>query len=102
MRDMSKNIPSIEQLPFIKRKQYEDESEFRLIYKNRNKELKLKYIPFDLSSINRITLSPWLPLSISKTIKQFIWDIEGCENIEIIRTGVVDNRKWKNIANKLA
>lgn len=101
MGDLKSNPPLVDELPFIKRKHYEDEAEFRIVYKNRNKKLNAKNLKIDLQSIDRITISPWLPLSVSNTIKQVIKDIDGCESIELIRTGVVENKVWKSIANNI-
>ena len=102
IRELSSNTPSLDELPFIKRKQYEDEEEFRIVYTNKSKEIKSKNITIDLDSIEKITLSPWLPLAVSKTIKNVIGEIDGCDSIELIRTGVMDNKVWKNIASKIA
>lgn len=102
IRELKSNLPAVAELPFIKRKQYEDEEEFRIIYENRNKLYNSKDFKIDLQCIERITLSPWLPRSISKTIKEVIRDIDGCNSIELIRTGVIENKVWKNIASKLA
>ena len=101
MRILQTNIPSVDELPFLKSKQYQDEAEFRIIYKNKGKGLKSKNITIDLQSIDRITLSPWLPLPITRTVKEVIRNIDGCNSIELIRTGVVDNKDWKDIAIKL-
>lgn len=102
MRDLKQNPPSADELPFLKRKQYEDEAEFRIIYENKNKTFLTKDFELNLSCIERITLSPWLPYPISKTVKGVIRQIRGCASIELIRTGVVEHSVWKNVANKLA
>ena len=102
IRELSSNTPALDELPFIKRKQYKDEEEFRIVYTNKSKEIKSKNIAIDLDSIERITLSPWLPLAVSKTVKAVIGSIDGCSSIELIRTGVMDNKVWKNIASKIA
>ncbi len=102
VRDFKHNLPDEDDLPFLKRKQYEDEAEFRIIYENRNKAFQTKSFQLDLQCIERITLSPWLPYSVSETVKEVIRQIPGCASIEIIRTGVIENLAWKNVANKLA
>lgn len=100
MKTLQNEPPVLSELPFIKRKQYEDESEFRIIYEDINKVNSSKSFSIDLNCIERITLSPWLPKSLSKTIKKIIREIPNCSDIELIRTGVVDNIEWKRIADK--
>jgi len=47
MRDLQDTPPSLTTLPFLKRKQYEDEAEFRIIYENRNKIHRSKNFQID-------------------------------------------------------
>lgn len=102
MRYLKSNPPSsADELPFLKRKQYRDEKEFRIIYKNKNKEHKVKYLTIDLQSIERITLSPWIPLPVSKTVKKVICNIDGCNLIQLLKTGMVEHKVWKNIAEDI-
>jgi len=100
-KDLQNNPPLLPDLPFIKRKQYEDESEFRIIYEDRDKVTLNKSFKIDLNCIERITLSPWLPKSLTNTIKDLVWQIPNCSNIQIIRTGVVDYNEWKRIADNV-
>jgi len=100
VKSLKDEPPKLPELPFIKRKQYEDESEYRMIYEDRNKENFTKSFKIDLNCIERITLSPWLPKALSKTVKNLIRQIPGCSDIEIIRTGVIDNIQWKRYADK--
>ena len=59
MRDLRRTPPSLEKLPYLKRKQYEDEAEFRIIYEDRDKIHRSKCFPLDITCIDRIALSPW-------------------------------------------
>ncbi len=102
MRDLQDTPPPLEKLPFLKRKQYEDEAEFRIIYENRNKIHRTKNFKLDISSINRITLSPWIPPPVAKTVKQVISGLPGCNGIQLIRTGVVESSTWQKILKGLA
>jgi hypothetical protein len=102
MSDLQAKPPRLEKLPFLKRKQYEDEAEFRIIYENRNKIHRTKDFSLDLTSIDRITLSPWMPPPIAQTVKQLISGLPGCTKIELIRTGVVESSAWQKILKGLA
>lgn len=101
IKELKNDLPSVDELPFIKRRQYEDEAEFRILYESRKSTLQKKDFPISLESIDRITLSPWLPYSVSETIKGVIREIPGCSSIQLLRTGVVENLQWKKIADKL-
>lgn len=101
MRDLKETPPSIDELPFLKRKQYEDEAEFRIIYENKSKIFQTKDFQLDLGCIEKIILSPWLPRSVSKTIKGIVHQIPGCASMPIIRTGVVESLDWQKIAKNL-
>ncbi len=102
MRTLESNPPTVDELPFIKRKQYEDEKEVRIIYVNRSKIHQVKDIAIDLQSIERITLSPWMPDPISNAVKKVIQDIDGCDSIQILKTGVVEYRNWKKSMSSFA
>ena len=98
--DLEKSPPKLEVLPFLKRKHYEDEEEFRVVYINREKNWTTKDFEIDLKCINRITISPWTPPSISNTIKRLISSTENCGHIKLIRTGMVEYEPWKRVALK--
>ena len=102
IRDLKRNAPTEDELPFLKRKQYADEAEFRILYENEKKKFKEKRFALDLRSIERITLGPWIPNSVCKTVKEVIRSIPECSSMEIIHTGIVESSSWKNIAISLA
>lgn len=85
---------TIRDLPFWKRYPFEHEKEFRIIYESREK-VKSIDIPIPLSCIDRITLSPWLNHRLSKHVKRNLWSIEGCRNLEIVRSTLISNEEWK-------
>ncbi len=101
INDLKKNPPSVDELPFLKRIQYKDEAEFRIVYENKKVTSLKKDFRLDLQCIEKITLSPWLPPSVTETVKGVLRQIPGCESIKLIRTGVVEHSVWKNVANKL-
>ena len=102
IKDLRENPPSIDELPFIKRKPYRDEGEFRIIYEDKKKEVSIKHFKIELSVIKKITLNPWIPKSIAKCTKDIIWGIQDCDKINIIRTGMIENSQWKNLAKNFA
>lgn len=96
-----KDIPP-EKLPFIKRHGFKDECEFRIIYESEKASLLIKDIKIPLSSIEKITFSPWIPKALATAMEKTIRTINGCEKLEIIRSTLVDNAEWKEFANNAA
>jgi hypothetical protein len=88
--------PSLGAWPFLKRQAFEDEGEFRIIYENLFLEEKSKDISIDLGCIRRITLSPWMPKPIVKSITKIIRSIEDCENIKVVASSLLESPGWKN------
>ena len=96
-----KDIP-LEKLPFIKRYGFKDECEFRIIYESTKSSLLTKNIQIPLPSIEKIRFSPWMPKALATSMKKTISTINGCENLEISRSTLVDNAEWKEFANNAA
>lgn len=90
--------PSLDELPFWKRKAFADELEFRLFYASSDKPTYLKRFTFNLSYISRIVLNPWLPRSVADQVKATLLEIPGCETMKIYRSTLVDNESWKSLA----
>jgi len=94
IRKLAKAPPRVEQLPFLKRYPYRDENEFRIVYSGRE-VLEERSFAFPLSSVRRITLSPWLPVEQVAREKVAIKRIAGCARLPVYRSTVLDNRDWK-------
>ncbi len=90
--------PSVDDLPFLKRLPYGDEQEFRLVYLDRLRTVEAKPLSIDLRAISRITLNPWMPKSLVSSVKATIQSIVGCSKIQVIRTTLLENERWKNTA----
>jgi len=96
MSDMKKRKKTldVEDLPFLKRSSYRDENEFRIIYESSTEKVKSLPIPIPLECITRITLSPWLPLSLRPSLTKVLHSIEGCAKLEIYRSTLVQNETF--------
>lgn len=90
--------PARDELPFLKRHAFSAESEFRLFYGSEKKGPPVMRIPVPLSSINQITLSPWLTKSVVDHVKQTLKSIKGCSSIKIYKSTLVENENWKKFA----
>ncbi|MBC7879548.1 MAG: DUF2971 domain-containing protein [Anaerolineales bacterium] len=91
-----------DQLPFLKRFAFKDEHEFRFIYEDKDDIISSKSLPIQLDCIQRIIFNPWIPLTIFESVKAVIQEIDGCENIIIDRTSLVDNEDWKKRGKEIA
>jgi hypothetical protein len=90
--------PSRDDLPFLKRHAFAAESEFRLFYGSLKKGPPVMRIPVPLSSIKRITLSPWLTKSVVDHVKVTLKSIKGCSGLKIYKSTLVENENWKKFA----
>ena len=92
----------LDQLPFLKRRAFHDENEFRFIYEDKDNMISSKGIPISLDCIQRIIFNPWIPMTVFDSVKAVIQGIDGCENIIIDRTSLVDNEQWKTLGKQIA
>jgi hypothetical protein len=81
-------------LPFMKRAPFAPEAEFRVIYEDREEELPYLDIDIPLSCIDRISLSPWMPRTISASVKQSLKRIPKASSIEVTRSTLIQNDTW--------
>lgn len=101
IKDLRKSTPSVRNLPFLKRIQYKDEQEYRIIYISTAEDLTSKPFDIDLSCINQIKINPWMPLTLLQSVKNNLKSIDGCDNIRVYRTTLLENETWKAIADQL-
>jgi hypothetical protein len=96
-------IPSVdvESLPFLKRAPYSDEREYRIVYTGEKLAAEHRAYDVPLSCIRRITLSPWMPQSLSRSVIQSLRAIEGCRRLPIVRSTLVENETWKSLTAKV-
>lgn len=95
IQDLNRNKPELSSWPFLKRKPFKDEQEYRIIFESATENLRSKSVAMDLTSIRRVTLSPWLPTTIAPAIKTVLRCIEGCGHIEVRSSSLIDNAKWR-------
>lgn len=91
-----KKLTTLE-LPFLKRFAFEQEDEFRMIYESRTRNISKLDIAIPLSCIDRITLSPWIHKALVPHIMRVLRSIRGCRALEIVRSTLISNEKWKTL-----
>lgn len=94
--------PSIKWWPFLKRKPFRDELEYRIIYEGETAHERVHYIPIKLSWINKVTLSPWLPEAVENCVIDSIRRIDGCSGLNVFRSTLINNARWRAVIDKPA
>ena len=82
-------------LPFLKRSAFEDEREFRIIYESSTEKYDAIDIAIPLSCIDRFTLSPCIPSTLSDHVNSTIKEIDGCSAMKVYRSTLISNENWK-------
>jgi hypothetical protein len=95
---LRKNPPETIELPFLKRKAFLDECEYRIIYFDETNAIVCKQIDFSIKCIDAIIFNPWLPNFVEESITKTIRDIEGCQDVKIVKSDLFDNDSWKMLA----
>ena len=98
IKQLRASAPAQAELPFLKRYAFIHENEFRLFLGADTIASEIFRLKMPLTSIDRITLSPWLPSSVADNVKKTIKAIAGCSNIKIYKSTLVENEDWKKFA----
>lgn len=92
---------SVDDLPFLKRWPYKDESEYRIIYSNKSSGDEAKDFSISINCVKRITISPWLTRALAQSISDTIKGIDGCGGIPIAHSTLIRNDRWQALASNL-
>ncbi len=95
VKTVNKSRPEQDRWPFLKRKAFKDEGEFRIIYENGAAHEHIKHVDIDLSTVRRVKLSPWLPKAVAESVQALIKSIKGCKSLSVNRSSLIDNAGWK-------
>jgi len=74
------------------------EREFRIVYIDHDKECEAKDFAIDLSCIRKITMNPWMPKPLLKSVRATIQSVKGCRELRVSHTTLLENEKWKRAA----
>ena len=89
------------QLPFLKRQGFRDEREWRIIAHRKDPHLTACHIPIDHSWIHRVVLNPWMPESLSATIRAVIKSQPGCEKVSVVSSHLTNSMRWKAAGDRM-
>lgn len=91
--------PSLADLPFLKRRAFSHEREFRILYESVTEAYQTKDFSIPLDCISQIAISPWAPESLGAVVKETIRAIEGCAEIRVGRSDLLDTEEWKQLGD---
>ncbi len=91
--------PPIEDLPFLKRYAFEPEQEFRLVWGSKDPGPLTLDIPIHLAAVARVSLSPWMHETLVKDVKAVLHQIENCDSLDIVRSTLINNERWKKMSD---
>lgn len=90
----------VEMLPFLKRFGFGDEGEYRAVYQSKAAEDRLKQVHIDLNIIERISLNPWMPAPVFKSVRTTIEAQRQGATFTVDQSSLIDNRRWRHFASK--
>ncbi|MGD9638272.1 MAG: hypothetical protein AB7U85_04360 [Alphaproteobacteria bacterium] len=73
----------------------------KTLYTSSKEECNAKDFDVKIGYIERITFNPWIAESLYKPIKATLKTIKGCKKLKICRTTILENERWKEVADKL-
>lgn len=89
-------------LPFLKRSAFKDEREYRIIFRSKEQDIQIKDLQISLHAIRGILINPWMPTPLFEAVKKSICQVDGCEQIPVSKSSLIDHEKWRNYANSFA
>ena len=92
---------NVYELPFLKRQGFADEKEFRLLFRSTRPQKAVHALPIQRSWIKRIILNPWLNDALYQSMKVALNSIQGCGDLRVIHTSLINNAEWKDACEKV-
>lgn len=92
---------NVYELPFLKRKGFSDEKEFRLLYRSSRHQAPAHFVAIKRPWIKRIILNPWLNDDLFQSLRTALQAIPGCRNMDVIHTSLINNTQWKDACAKV-
>lgn len=92
----------LENLPFFKRVAFEPEDEYRIVAESSSPQAPAMGIELSIAWITRIQINPWLPKRVAESVSTTLKSFDGCENLEVVRSHLIDSGRWKKAGDKVA
>jgi hypothetical protein len=94
LKDLRQISPSVDDLPFIKRFAYQEEKEYRFIFRSTETKKKIEYISIDIDDIKQIVINPWVENPVYKSMKLTITETPGWKKVKMRKSTVTKNDEW--------
>jgi len=91
----------LDDLPFMKRVAFAPEQEYRIIAETEEPQEIALGLELSLSWIGRILLNPWLPSRVADSIKATLTEINGCQNLTVVRSHLIESSRWKRAGDRV-
>jgi hypothetical protein len=101
LNELDQTSRKVANLPFMKRAPFRPESEYRIIFEEKGDPRSYLNIEIPLSCIDRINLSPWMPKTISDSVKAALRNIEGMEEVEVVRSTLIQSDRWAKFGKEV-
>lgn len=98
VRELRARPPSLADLPFLKRRAYSQEDEFRLLHCSQSSAARTWSIAFPIEMVEQVVLNPWLPVGVVTDLKAVIRSLPGCSNLPVQRATIVQSDEWQRLA----
>lgn len=102
INELDDNFRTVLALPFLKRAPFEPENEFRFVYGSKREERDALDVEIDLSTIDRIYLSPWMPESVAESVKDVLQTVAGNAQVTVTRSTLIQNDRWVQYGRRVA
>ena len=99
--ELKNNPPGADDLPFRKWFPYRDEREYRIVCASKKSLPEDWGFKIDLDCIDNISLSPWMPATIERTLISNLQSISDRKDLCISRSRMIDFHDWKAVADKI-
>jgi hypothetical protein len=94
VKEIRKRKLKVKELPYLKRAPFEPEDEARMLWESATEQRSCLPVPIQLSSISRVTLSPWMHASLAKSVKDLLRSMPGCSSLQVVRSTLIGNDEW--------
>ena len=91
--------PPLDSLPFVKRVGFRDELEYRIVYESSDNDVKTFDECIPLATIHRLILSPQMSGQLADAVKEVLRKIDGCGELGIAHSDLIDSVEWKGLAD---
>lgn len=85
--------------PFLKRSEYSDEKEYRVIYDD-SVGVNFFILGFHMHALKRVVLNPFLDRDMVSSLMKTIHRIPECENLTITQTRILEDPDWAAFTTK--